>query len=120
MITLLTIGVIIAQEENAPEGVVDALLKYGIGGIFIVLVAFGFFWAKPAVDQLKEDKTRAETQRDRLLEVYEEKIMPTMANAVDTLKDIAPVLNEVKPLLQETRIILEQIRRERDNPSGQQ
>jgi hypothetical protein len=78
-------------------------VQFGVTGMVIGALLTGWLWAKPAVDRLIKDKEHAEAQRDRLLTVYEERIMPTMGEAVGTLKEVAPALAEIKIILQQVQ-----------------
>lgn len=76
-------------------------------GSVVVLALFGYIWFKPAVDRLQADKTRAEEQRDALIEVYQAEIIPLLGDVargqvavVQTMTDeVVPLLAEVKTLL---------------------
>lgn len=54
-------------------------LQYGVLGLVIVAILFGWLWAKPSVDQLKADKGKTEVQRDALIDAYETQIIPVLA-----------------------------------------
>lgn len=54
-------------------------LQYGVLGLVIVAILFGWLWAKPSVDQLKADKDNTEVQRDALIDAYETQIIPVLA-----------------------------------------
>lgn len=64
----------------ATDGTPFDLVQFGVLGIILMLVLFGFLWAKPSVDRIIKDKERAEAQRDAMIETYEEKIIPLLAD----------------------------------------
>jgi len=86
-----------AQESGDGGGtdVVGMLLQYGIPGLVIAALLLGLLWAKPAVDRLIVDKERAEKQRDELLRVYEEKMLPALADSIVVTRDLRPIMQDV-------------------------
>ncbi len=71
--------IIIAQAASTGGQSPLDFLQYGVLGLIIVAILFGWLWAKPSVDQLKADKAKTELQRDGLIEAYENKIIPVLA-----------------------------------------
>jgi hypothetical protein len=90
---------ILAQDATSGGGgttdIIGELFQYGIPGLVIAALLVGLLWAKPAVDRLIRDKEKAETQRDELLRVYEEKMLPTLADSIVITRDLKPVIQEV-------------------------
>ena len=97
-----------------------ALVQFGVLGVILMLVLFGYLWAKPAVDEIKAQvitertgRERAEAQRDSLIETYQTEVLPTLRAASEgttrvvalaeltgsTLAQTEKVLGEVKVLL---------------------
>lgn len=70
-------------------------IQYGILGLVIAALLLGWLWAKPAVDRLIADKEKAEEQRNDLLKVYEEKIMPALIQSTSVTTSLIPVMEEV-------------------------
>lgn len=75
-------------------------------GAIVVLALLGYVWFKPAVRSLMERMEKAEAQRDALIEVYQEEIIPALRDAnvgasrqADVLEKAVAVLGEVKALL---------------------
>lgn len=79
------------------------LIQFGVLGVILALILFGWLWAKPSVDRLIADKERAETQRDALVDIYQGEVIPALKDWNDRVDRIAtevvPVLTEVKALL---------------------
>lgn len=77
------------------------LLNYGVLGVVVIALVVGWLWAKPAVDKLIADKTTAEKQRDDLLKVFEEKVIPALLDSNKASEALKPVLLETNLLLRE-------------------
>lgn len=75
-------------------------------GIVLLLLLFGWLWAKPAVDGLKERAERAEAQRDALVEAYQHEIIPSLRDANSAISNAVRVLEETKPILTEVKVLL--------------
>jgi hypothetical protein len=65
------------SQEIAP------FLNYGVLGLLVVAIFFGWVWPKPSVDRLIverdrliEEKVRAEEQRDAAIAIAQEQIVP--------------------------------------------
>lgn len=93
-----------AGGESATD-IVGQLFQYGIPGLVIAALLVGLLWAKPAVDRLLRDKEKAENQRDELLRVYEEKMLPALADSILVTRDL-------KPVIQEASLVLAQVKEE--------
>ena len=59
------------------------LIQFGVLGVIVFLMIFGYLWAKPAVDQLKKDKEKAEADRDELIDIYQSQVIPVLAKLTD-------------------------------------
>lgn len=91
---------LMVSQEAADGGPVTLFFQYGVAGLVIAALLMGLLWAKPGVDDLKERATRAETQRDELLKVYEEKIIPKLAASDEVMHSLKPVLADVVKTLE--------------------
>lgn len=84
------------------------LIQFGVVGVILMLILFGFLWAKPAVDRLIADKERAEAQRDALVETYQKEIIPVLGLAARGTEKAVTVIEETRPILVEVRTLLRQ------------
>lgn len=75
--------------------IVSLFIQYGIPGLVIAALLSGWLWARPAVLRLIADKERAEAQRDELLKVYEEKMLPALSDSITVTRDLKPVMQDV-------------------------
>lgn len=104
MINLLAV---LAQNEpvsgSGSADFVTLLLQYGIPGMVIAALLVGLLWAKPSVDRLIRDKERAEQQRDELLRIYEEKMLPALTDSIVVTRDLKPVIVEVMAVLAQVK-----------------
>lgn len=89
--------------EGGNTDIVGILFQYGIPGIVIACLLLGLLWAKPAVDRLIKDKERAEAQRDELLRVYEEKMLPALADSIVVTRDLKPIMQDVANTLAQVK-----------------
>lgn len=98
---------ILAQTGNptGPGGgdFVTMLFQYGVPGLVIAALLVGLLWAKPSVDRLIKDKEKAEAQRDQLLTVYEEKMLPALTDSIVVTRDLKPVIQDVTTVLAQVR-----------------
>lgn len=69
-----------------------SLIQYGVLGVVLILVLFGYLWAKPSVDRVLEDKAKVEKQRDDLLDLYQNEVIPVLREVKD---HVVPGLNKV-------------------------
>jgi hypothetical protein len=92
-----------SAEEGGSTDFVSLLLQYGIPGLVIAALLMGLLWAKPAVDRLIVDKEKAEAQRDELLRVYEEKMLPALADSIVITRDLKPIMQEVSNTLAQVK-----------------
>lgn len=102
MIAVLSL---LAQNAGGDQSrdIFDYLIQIGVAGIVIVLFLAGYLWAKPAVDRLIKDKERAEAQRDELLRVYEEKMLPALSDSIVVTRDLKPIIQEVTTVLAQVK-----------------
>lgn len=104
MISYLTILAQSASDSGGSDiNPITLLTSYGLPGIFIAAMLLGLLWAKPAVDRLITDKERAEKQRDELLRVYEEKMLPALAESITVTRDLKPVMQDVNNTLAQVK-----------------
>lgn len=89
--------------QEASSGSPLEFVQYGVLGLVIAALLLGWLWAKPAVDRILIDKEKAEGQRDALLQVYEEKIMPALVESTQVTAALRPVMEEVVRALEEIR-----------------
>lgn len=85
------------------------LLQTSVIGVMLLLMVLGWVWPKPSVDQLKADKEKAEAQRDALLLVMQEKVIPALHDASASQTRSAEVITEkLLPILERVSFQLEQ------------
>lgn len=89
--------------NNSSTDLIGLLFQYGLPGGVIAALLLGLLWAKPAVDRLIADKERAEKQRDELLRVYEEKMLPALADSIVITRDLRPILVDVTNTLAQVK-----------------
>lgn len=96
---------VLAQSSSSGDStdVIGYLLQYGIPGVVIAAMLVGWLWAKPAVDRLIKDKEKAEAQRDDLLRVYEEKMLPALTDSIVITRDLKPVIQDVTNTLSKVK-----------------
>lgn len=83
-----------------------ALIQFGVLGVILMLILFGFLWAKPSVDRILVDKDRAEKQRDELIDLYHQQIVPLL---VETKDKTLPLMTELSHTMVEVRDELRQL-----------
>ncbi len=95
---------ILGQTDNTSStDFIGYLFQFGIPGLVIAALLVGLLWAKPAVDRLIRDKEKAEAQRDELLRIYEEKMLPALADSIVITRDLKPVIQEVTTVLSQVK-----------------
>lgn len=77
------------------------LIQFGVLGVIIFLILFGWLWAKPSVDQLKVDKEKAEQERDSLFKLYQDQVLPALIN---TNEIIVPLLKELQTSMHDMQV----------------
>lgn len=92
-----------SQDGTSNTDLIGMLFQYGIPGLVIAALLLGLLWAKPAVDRLVTDKERAESQRDQLLRVYEEKMLPALADSIVVTRDLRPIMQDVATTLAQVK-----------------
>lgn len=103
---MISATAILAQTEQSSGGATDFvgfLFQFGIPGMVIAALLVGLLWAKPAVDRLIRDKERAEEQRDELLRIYEEKMLPALTDSIVVTRDLKPVIQDVTTVLAQVK-----------------
>lgn len=101
-------GLLLLAQAESPSGsgttdIVTMLFQYGIPGLVIAALLVGLLWAKPSVDRLIKDKEKAEAQRDDLLRIYEEKMLPALTDSIVVTRDLKPVIQEVSIVLAQVK-----------------
>lgn len=99
--------IILQQTSGGGGDPISLFFQYGVAGLVIAALLLGLLWAKPAVDDLKDRARRAEAQRDELLKVYEEKIIPKMAATDEVLNGMKPVLSDVVRTMEAVKATME-------------
>lgn len=92
------------QEAGADP--IGLFFQYGVAGLVIAALLLGLLWAKPAVDDLKDRVKRAESQRDDMLKVYEDKIIPKLVTTDEVLTSMKPVLLDVVRAMEQVKLEL--------------
>lgn len=88
-------------------------INFGVTGVVIIALVFGWLWAKPSVDQIKESNKvereqsaatlaaeraraeKAEAQRDEAFQIAQEKILPLLNQFVNTTSVLMPLLQDL-------------------------
>lgn len=89
--------------QEAASDPVSLFLQYGIPGLVIASIVMGLLWAKPAVDNIIKRAERAENQRDELVKIYEERILPALVESVQVNREMKPILLDVVRVLEAVR-----------------
>jgi hypothetical protein len=100
------------MEDLAADGIVGdptSLIQFGVLGVILMLVLFGFLWAKPSVDRLIADKEKAEQQRDDLMETFQTQVIPVLAEVKDR---VVPGINSILSEQQRLNGLISSISRE--------
>lgn len=91
-----------------------ALIQFGVLGVILMLLLFGYIWAKPSVDRIIADKEKAEAQRDAMLELQQTQVIPLLTQVVPLLTDVK---DKMIPGLVEVSRQVEELRRESQRTS---
>jgi hypothetical protein len=95
------------------------LLNFGVLGILVALLLFGWLWPKHAVDDLKKDKAKAEERSDAMIKAWQEQVLPALVASNAALTAIKPVIEDAVDVLWQTRPPGEPVaRRRRSHPPG--
>lgn len=77
-------------------------LNYGVLGVLVLAIFFGWVWPRPSVerliaerDRLILEKEKAEEQRDAAIAIAQEKIVPLLTTFVSTTQTLIPLLQEI-------------------------
>jgi uncharacterized membrane protein len=73
-----------------------SLIQFGILGIILLLILFGYLWAKPSVDQLQKDKAAAEKSRDEMVALMSTEVLPLLSETKDKT---LPAINALREQL---------------------
>ena len=92
---------------------ITPFLNYGVLGLLVLAIFFGWVWPRPSVDRVVEEKeasivrlaaerdrlieerARAEQQRDAALAIAQDKIVPLLTSFVSTSQTLIPLLQEI-------------------------
>lgn len=96
---------------------VTTWVNFGVLGLVVVGLLTGWFWTKPSVDRLLEERDRAlrekekaDAQRDAMAQVLQEKLLPVVGDFITTTRALLPVLQQFQQLQQMIPILQELIR----------
>lgn len=77
-------------------------LNYGVLGLVVLAIFFGWIWAKPSVDRLIAERDRlivekqkAEDQRDAAIAIAQDKLVPLLTSFVSTTQTLIPLLQDL-------------------------
>jgi hypothetical protein len=76
------------------------LAQYGVLGLVVIALLLGWLWARPAVDRLIKDKERAEHQRDEMLKVYEDRVLPVLTQLTQLTQAQTPLMHDLLDALE--------------------
>lgn len=100
---------------------VTTWVNFGVLGLVVVGLLTGWFWTKPSVDKLLEERDRAlrereksDAQRDAMAQVLQEKLLPVVGDFITTTRALLPVLQQFQQLQQMIPILQELIRASED------
>lgn len=96
---------------------VTTWVNFGVLGLVVVGLLTGWFWTKPSVDKLLEERDRAikerehaDAQRDAMAQVLQERLLPVVGDFITTTRALLPVLQQFQQLQQMIPILQELIR----------
>lgn len=119
-----------AQDSGLPDAIAP-WANFGVLGLVLVAIFFGWIWARPAVDALRSGKDEAianliaerdrligerddaEAQRDAAIAIAQEKLVPLLTTFTATIQTFTPLLQDVVHLVP----LLQQLVRESDDRS---
>lgn len=76
-------------------------------GAVVILALLGYVWFKPAVKTLLERIEKAEAQRDALIEVYQDEVIPALRDANVGVVEVVGVVKDAVPALDQARRAIE-------------
>jgi hypothetical protein len=85
-------------------------VQYGALGLVIASLLMGWLWAKPAVDRLLADKQKLEDRNDALVNTYETRVMPVLADTASAVKEITPMVGELPDLLSRLETVISELK----------
>lgn len=85
----------------------DALVVYGPLGVFVVAFSLGLIVAKPIYDRAVADRDRAEAQRDAVTKDVQERVVPVLERAINTLNARTSIDDQIVDVLTDVRRLLE-------------
>lgn len=96
---------------------VTTWVNFGVLGLVVVGLLTGWFWTRPSVDKLLEERDRAlkekekaDAQRDAMAMVLQDKLLPVVGDFITTTRALLPVLQQFQQLQQMIPILQELIR----------
>jgi hypothetical protein len=106
-----------AAADGAALTDVTTWVNFGVLGLVVMGLLTGFFWPKPSVEKILEERDRlvaerdkAQTQRDAMAEVLQEKLLPVVGDFITSTRALVPALQQFQQL-QQIIPILEEIAR---------
>ena len=106
-------GLTAAANDQGLSAEITPYLNYGVLGLLVLAIFFGWVWPRPSVDRvvaekdasiqrltaerdrLIEERKRAEEQRDAALAIAQDKIVPLLTSFVSTSGTLIPLLQEI-------------------------
>jgi hypothetical protein len=92
-----------AASESGGSDPLSLFLQYGLPGLVIAALIMGWLWAKPAVDNIKQRAERAEAQRDELVKIYEDKVVPALTENISVNREMKPILLDIVRTLEQVK-----------------
>ncbi len=95
----------VLAQDAAPTSAdpLSLFLQFGLPGLVIASLIMGLLWARPAVETIIKRAERAEAQRDELVKVYEERILPALTENVAVNREMKPILLDVIRTLEQVK-----------------
>jgi hypothetical protein len=94
---------LIAQQAASGIDPIMTLVQYGALGLVVIALLAGWLWAKPAVEQLRRDKDKAEAQRDKLIELMTTQVIPVIGDSVRATGYMSDVAERMVRFLDDDR-----------------
>lgn len=112
-----------AAADGAGLTDVTTWVNFGVLGLVVLGLLTGYFWPKPSVDKILEERNRlvaerdkAQTQRDAMAEVLQDKLLPVVGDFITTTRALMPALQQFQQLQHLIPVLEEMTRRcESDN-----
>lgn len=78
---------LLSQQTQATTNGLDGLLNYGVLGVLVVLLVFGFLVPRYVLTQLRNDFDDLSSKYDELRKQIDDKIIPALIEATRALND---------------------------------